>query len=88
MEEDEHVVTAASSVGSGVLQADAAAKQKPAPECLLNSTEAISSSRLYSNGQTHKECRTQRGREKMGKVERRQRKEIPQSTEHCVNKKH
>lgn len=54
VEVGEHEVTAASSVASGVLQADAAAKQKPAPECLLNSTEAISSPRLYSNRQTHR----------------------------------
>lgn len=45
------VVITASSVGSGSLQADVAAKQKPVPECLLKSTEAISSLRLYSNTQ-------------------------------------
>lgn len=52
VEADEHVDITASSVGSGTLQADAAAKQKPAAECLLKSTEAISSSRLYSDTQT------------------------------------
>lgn len=49
VEVDEHVVITASSVGSGILQADATAKQKPVPECLLKSIEAISSSRLYSD---------------------------------------
>lgn len=61
VEVDEHVVITASSVGSGTLQADAAAKQKPAAECLLKSTEAISSSRLYSDTQTQ---RTQNREEK------------------------
>ena len=47
------VVIAASRVGSGILQQADVAEEKP--ECLLRSTEAISSSRLYSNrhGYTH-----------------------------------
>lgn len=58
------VVISASSVGSGALQGDAA-EQKPVPECLLKSTEAISSSRLYSNTHTSTyKHRTQRGRER------------------------
>lgn len=65
---DENVVIRASSVGSGILQANAAAEQKPVPECLLKSTEAISSSRLYSNTQTHREVEKE-----MGTFERRQR---------------
>lgn len=44
----ENVVITASSVGSGMLQADTAPEQKLEPECLLKSTEAISSSRLCS----------------------------------------
>ena len=68
VEADEHVVMTASSVGSGMLQA---AKEKPVPECLLKSTEAISSSRLYSDTQKKAESRTER-REKMGTFERRQ----------------
>lgn len=43
------VVISPSRVGSATLQADGA-EQKP--ECLLRSTEAISSSRLYSKTQT------------------------------------
>lgn len=49
---DEHVVITASSVSSGTLQAASAAESKPEQECLLKSTEAISSSRLYSNTHT------------------------------------
>lgn len=48
------VVRSASRVGSVVLQAGVD-EQKPVPECLLKSIEAISSSRLCSN--THAECR-------------------------------
>lgn len=43
------VVISASRVGSAILQAEGA-EQKPEP--LLKSTEAISSSRLYSNTHT------------------------------------
>lgn len=82
VEVDEQVVITASSVGSGTLQA---ATQKPEPECLLKSTEAISSSRLYSNTKTHRGCRTQRRREEIEPVERRQRKGIPLGTKHSVN---
>lgn len=77
VEVDEHVVITASSVGSRILQADAAAKQKPVPECLLKSTEAISSSRLYSNTQTQN-----RMRDKMG-TEKTERKEILLSSKQC-----
>lgn len=73
VEVDEHVVITASSVGSRILQAEAAAKQKPVPECLLKSTEAISSSRLYSNIQTQNT--EQRRRDEMG-TEKTERKEI------------
>jgi len=53
---DAHVVITASSVSSRLLQAaSAAAASKPVQECLLKSTEAISSSRLYSDIQTHVE---------------------------------
>lgn len=50
-EEVVDVVIAASRVGSGILQRADVAEQKP--ECLLKSTEAISSSRLYSNTHTY-----------------------------------
>lgn len=59
---DEHVVITSSSVGLGILQADAAAKEKPVPECLLKRTEAISSSRLYSDTQTQQKTETKRRR--------------------------
>lgn len=51
----------ASSVGSGILQAAAAAEQRP--ECLLKRTEAISSSRLYSNTHTAEKYRKKHLRE-------------------------
>lgn len=63
----ENVVITASSVGSGMLQADPAPKQKLVPECLLKSTEAISSSRLCSadtntqNAETEKHLRQETG---------------------------
>lgn len=63
------VVITASSVGSPKLQADTAAKQGPVPERLVKSTEAISSSRLYSNTQTHTQNAEQRRRDKMGTEE-------------------
>lgn len=69
-----HVVLAAPSVGSAVLQADTAAKQKP--ESLLQNTEAICSSRLYNNTQTHTESAEQRRRDKIGR-ERTEGGEIP-----------
>lgn len=59
----ENVVITASSVGSGMLQADTAPEQKLVPECLLKSTEAISSSRLCSadmNTHTHKTQRSKK----------------------------
>lgn len=63
----ELVVTAASSVRSGILQ-EASEAERPA--CLLRSTEAISSSRLYSVA--HTDARGKNGtKARKGKQRRR-----------------
>lgn len=89
VEVDEHMVITASIGGSGALQTGAAAKEKPMPECLLKSTEAISSSRLYSNTQTHRHTKKAEQREKRkdwNSWERTKRKEIPLGTDTALTR--